>query len=341
MRALTYLGPWKMSVAERAEPGVGPGDVMLSVIATGICGSDVHGYTGDTGRRYGGQVMGHETVGRIKQLGADVTGLAVGQVVTVNPLTACGECEACRAGERQVCAQARILGVEPTLDGSFADYLATRSDSVIPIGAAAPEEHGALVEPLAVGYHAVMRGKAAATDTLLIVGGGPIGQACAIAARRLGVECVLVSEPSQVRRKLVQRLGFAVTDPADLAADVTRVLGGPASTAIDAVGTTASMRDALASTARQGRVVLVGMGERAMTVPPYEVSVAERVIVGSYCYSDAHFRETAAWVSEGHPELDELIDERRPLSEGPAAFRSIADGSAPANKVLLRSDASR
>ncbi len=341
MRALTYLGPWEMSVTQRADPVIGPDDVLISVIATGICGSDVHGYTGHTGRRHSGQVMGHETVGRIARAGSGVTDLTAGQVVAVNPLTSCGQCDACLAGERQVCATAKILGVEPTLDGSFAEYLVARADSVVPISGRIPEEHGALVEPLAVGYHAVRRGSVLPDDRLLIIGGGPIGQACAIAASRVGTTRVLVSEPSEVRRGLLAGLGFATTEPARLRTDIHRVLGGPASVAIDAVGIAASMADALTGTAAQGRVVLVGMGENAMALRPYEVSVTERSIIGSYCYSDAHFTETAAWVSGGHSELDGLIGELRPLADGPDAFREIASGNAATNKILLRSDAHR
>ena len=113
MRALVFRGPWDMAVEDRPEPTPGPTDTLLEILATGICGSDLHGYTGDTGRRHPGQVMGHETVARVV---VDRTGThAPGRVVTVNPVLGCGHCAACAAGQAQRCLQRRVIGVQPEL----------------------------------------------------------------------------------------------------------------------------------------------------------------------------------------------------------------------------------
>jgi threonine dehydrogenase-like Zn-dependent dehydrogenase len=335
MLALGFNGPWDLSVAERPEPTVHPTDALIQVIATGICGSDVHGYSGDTGRRFDGQVMGHETVGRVLETGTEVSGLEIGALVTVNPLIPCGRCASCLAGEGQVCVDQKVIGVEPNLDGAFAERFVAPAKNAIPISEDIPVLHGALIEPLAVGYHAACRGAVAAGHRLLVIGGGPIGQAVAIGARRLGVTEILMSEPSRPRRELLERLGFATTTPEDLAASVPRTLGGAATAVVDAVGVDASMAAALENSTTRARIVLVGMGAKTMTLAPYGISVGERELVGSYCYSEAHFRSTADWVSEGHPELDLLIDRELPLEGGPEAFRSLADGSVLANKIVL------
>lgn len=335
MLALGFNGPWDLSVGERPEPTVRLNDVLIEVIATGICGSDVHGYSGDTGRRFDGQVMGHETVGRIREVGSDVSDLAVGTLVTVNPLIPCGHCASCLAGEGQVCADQVVIGVEPSLDGAFAELFVAPAQNVIPVSEDIPVMHGALIEPLAVGYHAASRSAVSAKDRLLVIGGGPIGQAVAIGARRLGTTQILVSEPSAPRRQLLEELGFATTTPENLSASVQDSLGGAATAVIDAVGVDASMAAALESSTTRARIVLVGMGAKTMTLAPYAISIGERELVGSYCYSEAHFRSTADWVSEGHPELDLLIDKELPLEGGPEAFRSLADGSVLANKILL------
>lgn len=335
MLALGFNGPWDLSVGERPEPTVRADDVLVAVIATGICGSDVHGYSGDTGRRFDGQVMGHETVGRVLETGSDVSGLEPGALVTVNPLIPCGHCASCLTGEGQVCADQQVIGVEPSLDGAFAERFVAPAQNVIPISEDIPVQHGALIEPLAVGFHAASRGAVSPSDRLLVIGGGPIGQAVAIGARRLGVTEILVSEPSAPRRSLLEKLGFVTTTPDDLASSVRQTLAGTATVVIDAVGVDASMTAALENSATRARVVLVGMGTNSMTIAPYAISVGEREIIGSYCYSESHFRSTADWVSEGHPELDLLIDKELPLEGGPAAFRSLADGSLAANKILL------
>jgi threonine dehydrogenase-like Zn-dependent dehydrogenase len=324
-----------MSLVERPTPQPSADEVVIDVIATGICGSDAHGYSGETGRRTGGQVMGHETVGRV----AAGTRFAAGTLVTVNPIISCGACDACRAGETQVCPDSLVIGVEPSLDGSFAEQFVAPARNVVPLGPDVPILHGALVEPLAVGYHAVMRGAPEPADRILVIGGGPIGQAAAIGARRAGLEHILVSEPVAARRELLARLGFATTTPEQLEADVARFLGGPATLVVDAVGIAPSFAAAVAHSTTRARIVLVGMGASSMSIEPYGITVGERTVAGSYCYSEEHFASTAAWVGEGHPELDLLIDRTLPLAEGPDAFRSVADGTGGSNKTLLLSRA--
>lgn len=333
MRALGFLSPWEMAVVDRPEPVAGPDDVVIDIIATGICGSDVHGYSGETDRRVGGQVMGHETVGRVR---GDHPGLPDGSLVTVNPMIACGSCPACLDGQSQVCPELTVIGVEPTLDGSFAERLLMPRANVVRLADDLEPLHGALVEPLAVGYHALMRARPEASDRLLVIGGGPIGQAAALAARRLGLDHVLVSEPVEARRDLLARLGFATTTPATLAGDRDAVLGGPATIVVDAVGVGPTFADAIAHSTARSRIVLVGLGAPEFTIAPYGIAVTERVVLGSYCYSDEHFRSTADWVSDGHPELDLLIDKTVSLDEGGSAFEALARRP-DSNKTLILS----
>lgn len=340
MRALVFRGPADLSLQERPDPVPGPGEVLLRITATGICGSDVHGYTGENGRRHPGQVMGHETVGRIVAVGADVPdalGLRPGQVVTVNPVLGCGDCAACAAGDEQLCARRRVIGVDPALSSAFAELMMAPAGNVVVLPDDVPEEYGALVEPLAVGYHAAVRGGVAAGQQVLVIGGGPIGQACALAARRLGVTRIAVSEPNSSRRALLDRLGFATLDPSagDLAERVTGVLGAPADVVLDAVGTSVSLGDALTASANGARIVLVGMNSPQLTLAGYEVSTHERSIVGSFCYPSAEFRSTADWVASNPPGLEHLIEDRIPLADGPDAFAGLASGRLDASKVLV------
>jgi threonine dehydrogenase-like Zn-dependent dehydrogenase len=323
-----------MAMSEVADPTPATGEVLIEVIATGICGSDVHGYTGETGRRVPGQVMGHETVGRVL---AGAHGLPAGTLVTVNPIISCGVCSNCVLGETQACAELKVLGVEPGLMGSFAELLVVPERNVVALPSTVSIMHGALIEPLAVGFHALMRAQPTPEDRLLVIGGGPIGQAAALAAGRVGIERVLISEPTESRRNVLDRLGFVTTSPGELATDVATVLDGAATLVIDAVGVPRSFASALSHSAPRARIVLVGMGAREMLIEPYEITVGEREIFGSYCYSEEHFRSTAEWVGAGRVELDELIDRSLPLAEGGVAFRTAAD-STDGLKILLVSD---
>ncbi len=336
MHALVLKGDWDIAVEEREDPQPGPGEVLVEIVATGICGSDIHGYTGENGRRHPGQVMGHETVGRVQSAGAGVDA-AVGALVTVNPVIACGECPACRRGAEQACARRQVIGVAPDIVAAFAQYMVAPARNVVDLPDSMPDEYGALVEPLAVGYHAALRGGCGSGDRVLVVGGGPIGQACAIAAQRLGVDRVVVSEPSASRRDVVTSLGAAAVDPTAVQIDdaVADALGEPATLVLDAVGTSRTLGDALTASALGSRIVLVGMGAPKVELGAYAVSTEERTVVGSFSYSAKDFRDTAHWVAQVPEQLTHLIDGRVDLQGAPAAFRELGEGTSAKSKVLV------
>jgi threonine dehydrogenase-like Zn-dependent dehydrogenase len=340
MRVLVVRGPADLGLEERPDPIPDRDEVLLRITATGICGSDLHGYTGSTGRRSPGQIMGHETVGRVVGTGDAVPigwGLTPGRVVTVNPVIGCGDCVACAEGNEQLCDRRRVIGVDPTLRSAFAELMIAPARNAVALPATVPEEYGALVEPLTVGYHAAVRGQVTPDDLVLVIGGGPIGQACALAARRLAADRVAVSEPNANRRALLTRLGFATVDPAPggVAGEVRARLGRAATVVLDAVGTGASLADAFAASGLGARIVLVGMNAPQITLSAYEVSTHERTITGSFCYPSREFRATAQWVGSGPPGLEHLIEARIPLADGPAAFARLASGELDVSKVLV------
>lgn len=337
MKALVLRGNYDIGVEERPDPQPGSDEVVVDVIATGICGSDFHGYSGENGRRHPGQVMGHETVGRISELGSGVSGLATGQLVTVNPVMGCHDCPACALGQQQWCSRRVVLGVAPEIPAAFADRVAVPAANIVTLPEEMPAELGALVEPLAVGYHAVRRGGAVADDKVLVIGGGPIGQACLLAARRLGVQSLALSDVSASRRDLCAGLGAQVIDPSagDLASAVVAALGEPATLVIDAVGVTRTVSDALAASALGGRIVLVGMGSPQLELAAYAVTTAERTLIGSFTYNAEEFAETAAWVGGVPDGIASLIDGRVGWEGAPQSFDDLARGRSAASKILV------
>lgn len=341
MRALQLESFGRIVVVDLPEPEADAGEVVIETIATGICGSDIHGYTGDNGRRIPGQVMGHETVGRIVTLGdrVDPAEFPPGALVTVNPVFLDDAARAHFTGREQHAPDRSLLGVDPTIVSAFAERFAVPSRNVVVLPEGMPEELGALIEPLAVGLNAVRRVAVSEGERVLVIGGGPIGQACVLAAFHEGASEVVVSEPNAGRLELCERLGAVVIDPqAAPIAEQIATLGGAVPVTVDAVGITASLADALSATSFGGRISLVGMGSTELTLAAYRISTEERSLVGSFTYSHETFVDCARWVGEGDARLEELISERVGLDAADAMFTRLAAAVDVPGKVLVRFD---
>lgn len=343
MRSLVLHEIGELRVEDRETPTPGDGEVLIRVTATGICGSDIHGYSGENGRRFPGQVMGHESVGRLASLGPDTEhrGLAVGQVVTFNPVVVPAMDATKYAGREQHSPNKTVIGVAPEVSAAFAEFIVVPARNVIALPDSMPIEYGALVEPLAVAVHAVRRVHSASDTRALVIGGGPIGQSLVLALKMEGVDTVYVSEVDPARRALCERLGATTLDPtAGSIVDAVIGAGGLVDVAIDAVGITATLTDALNATVFGGSVCLVGMGSPKLELEAFRVSTEERSIVGSFTYSAQDFTDAAAFVASGAPEIGELISREVNPEDADAAFTALSGGDGTAGKVLVRFDRS-
>ncbi|GAB3716133.1 zinc-dependent alcohol dehydrogenase [Nocardiopsis oceani] len=338
MKALRLADYGRMEVVDLPKPEAGPGEVLIRVVATGVCGSDLHGFTGENGRRVPGQVMGHESVGTVEGLGTGVDGLDVGDTVTFNPVVIPEDDVEAFAGREQLSPNKRVIGVTPDIVASFAQRIVVPARNVISLPTAMPVELGALIEPLAVAVHAVRNANVRSTDAVLVLGGGPIGQSVVLALHMLGVSRIAVTEVLPSRRALLDELGVTAVDADGGGAAIADALGGPADTAIDAVGIGATLNQALNSTRLGGTVCLVGMGAQQLTLDAFLVSTQERAIVGSFTYSAQDFRDAAAWIGSAPPQARSLISRQVPLALAPRAFAELAAGDDTPGKVLIRLD---
>lgn len=346
MRALRLEEIGRLGLVELEESAVAPGEVLVETIATGICGSDIHGYTGHNGRRFPGQVMGHETVGRIAAVGAavDAGRYPVGALVTVNPVIVPHEESREYEGREQHAPRKRVVGVDPAIVSAFAERYTVPAANVVVLPEMENPLHGALIEPLAVAVHAVNRAGVTPGQVVLVVGGGPIGQSCVLAAERAGASRVIVSEPNAGRRAICTALGAEAIDPTGLSVpDAVRALtdGAGADIAIDAVGSSATISDALQSTVLGGRVCLVGMAQPGVSLDAYRISTDERVLVGSFTYPAKTFEEAARWVADGPAVLDLLVSDVVGPEEADSAFSRLAQTFDVPGKVLVRFAADR
>jgi threonine dehydrogenase-like Zn-dependent dehydrogenase len=150
VRALVFQGPWQIGVEERPDPVPGAREALLRVVATGICGSDLHGYTGENGRRVSGQVMGHETVARVMEVGRDAVqmpGVVPGALVTFNPVIGCGTCTPCLAGRSQQCDARRVIGVNPEILAGMAEFTAVPAANLVVLPDTMPARLGQTLNP--------------------------------------------------------------------------------------------------------------------------------------------------------------------------------------------------
>jgi 2-desacetyl-2-hydroxyethyl bacteriochlorophyllide A dehydrogenase len=331
VRQLVFHGPRRLAVEEAEAGAVASDEIRVAVQSVGVCGSDVHGYAGVNARRSPGMVMGHEAVGLVEALGSDVEGLQPGQPVAINPIVSCGECAYCRSGDDNLCESRRIYGCVPGLAGAYAERIVVRAANAVPFDGAAPLEWGALVEPLAVGVHAARVARIQAGEDALVVGGGPIGLAAALAAQWRGASRVVVSEPQAARRRVAEQLGFETVDPG--ATDPPR---SAFPLAFECVGHSATLATALDAVPPRGRVVFVGLAEETIELPATPLMVGERTITGSSAYAAQDFADTAVWAARRSVDLGPLIELRVGLDELPAVFEGYADGSLQALKTILQ-----
>ena len=326
-RRLVFHGASRLSVEPAPDRPPAAGEVRLAPVAVGICGSDVHGYQGISGRRQPGMVMGHEAVGRVLDRAPDIADPAQGDLVALNPVVSCGVCAACRAGRDNVCAERRLYGCVPGLDGAFADAVTVRAENLVALHGPAPAEWAALVEPFAVGEHAARRASIDAGASVLVVGGGPIGIGAALAALRRDAN-VVVSEPDAHRRSVLTALGVDAIAPGAVPA-------GAADVALECVGLAATVAAALAGVrpgghGRDGRHRRAGRVARGRAARDGGAGTA-----GLGGLTRADFAATAAWIDAGATDLGPVIERRVSLAELPAAFAAYAAGEERATKTVM------
>lgn len=326
MRVLVYDGPHRFHLEERARPEPARDQVRVRIAFVGICGSDLHGYTGASGRRVPGMVMGHEASGWIEALGPGVEGLAVGQPVTFNPSLPCDG--ACGHLAENQCSRLEVIGVNPQIQGAFADAIVVPAARVVPIGDL-DLATGALIEPMAVAVHAARRAGVSPGDRVLVVGGGMIGQCIGQAAGLAGAAEIVVSEGMEERRQLARSTGFTAISPEEVG-DLP-----PFDRSFDAVGVSASASTALTSIHKGGTACFVGLGRSEVTIPLFDVVVGERSIVGSFCYPDEVFREAATYLKEGKLDPDPYLGTTVAFEDAGTAFESLALGERKEVKILV------
>jgi L-iditol 2-dehydrogenase len=345
MKAMVLTAPGRLELAELEVPAVGPGEVRIRVAACGICGSDVHGYTGATGRRIPPLVMGHEAAGTVDAVGAGVVDLAPGTRVVLDSTVFCGRCEHCLAGTENLCTHREVLGVscgDYRRHGCFAEFVTVPRRIVYPIPDTLDFVSAALLEPLTIALHAVRLGGAGpATRSAVVVGAGTIGLAVVAALAAKGVPRIAAIDLDAERLKAARKLGametFAATEDTGQAA-ARWASSSPdtdgADLVVEAVGSTGAVGTAIAAATRGGTVVLVGNVSPVIELPLQAVVTRQLRLQGS-CASAGCYPEAIRLVAEGRVDLSGFVSRVAALAEGPDWFSRLGSREQGLVKVVL------
>ncbi len=341
MKALVHTQPYQLEVADFPDPVMGADDVLIRVKACGICGSDVHGYTGKTGRRIPPIIMGHEASGVIEAAGERVTAFQPGDRVSFDSTVYCNRCGPCRSGLYNRCEQRQVLGVSVEQfkrHGAYAELVAVPEWIVSKLPDALSFVQAALAEPASIGLHAATRYVPSDKDTVVIIGAGPIGLFILQAVRLRGGNRIIVADINAFRLGLAKQLGAdEVVNPAeeDLAAAVRKATQNRGADAVfEAVGVAATLQTAAAVTKAGGQVIAVGLLDRMVAVDMQAFISRELTLTGSYA-SAGEYREGLDHLAAGRIRVDPLISEVLPLEQGPRAFERLLKGEENLVKIVL------
>jgi L-iditol 2-dehydrogenase len=338
MKALLLSEYRRLELTDVATPEPQRGEVVVRVAACGICGSDVHGYDGSSGRRIPPIIMGHEAAGIVARLGDGVTGFSEGDRVTFDSTVYCGQCANCLRGEINLCDRREVLGVscgDYRRAGAFAEFVSVPSRIIHRLPENLSFHEAALLEAVAVALHAVSLATIAPDSTALVVGAGTIGLLLQQALRVAGCSRVFVADPDSTRLALSQKLSATETISENVVERIRQLTNGNGvDLAVEAVGKTESIGTAIDCVRKGGTVILVGNITPEIKLPLQKVVSRQLRLQGS-CASAGEYPRAIELMSRGEIQVKPLITAVAPLAEGPQWFERLYAREPNLMKVVL------
>ena len=341
MKALLLTEYKKLQLTDLPVPSIGPEDVLVRVRACGICGSDVHGFDGSTGRRIPPVVMGHEASGVIDKVGSAVTDLREGDRVAFDSMISCGKCTFCRRGESNLCDNRQVLGVscdEYRRNGAFAEYVSVPQHIIYKLPAELSFEHAAMIEPVSVAVHAVNITPVRLGDTAVVVGTGMIGLLTIQAARLAGCARIIAMDLEDHKLAVAKENGADETVNPRTSDAVKYVLeatnGRGADGVFEAVGATDPIRTAIGCVRKGGTVTLIGNIRPQIDLPLQPVVTRQIRLQGS-CASSGEYPECIALMGRGAINVSPMLTAKAPLEEGARWFDRLYSHEPNVMKVVL------
>lgn len=342
MKALVLKEYGKFEIEEMPVPEYGDDEVLVRVKACSICGSDVHGMDGSTGRRIPPIVMGHEAAGVIEKAGKSVKGFKPGDRVTFDSTIYCGECYFCRRGEVNLCDNRKVLGVscgDYRLHGAFAEYVAVPQHILYSIPEEVSFEKAAMVEPLSVAFHAVTRSKVQLDCSAVVVGAGMIGLLIIQLLKINGCGKIIAVDMIQEKLELARKFGATDViraDEANVPAEVYKLTGNRgADISFEVVGLTPTVKTAVESLKKGGTLTLVGNLKPSVELP-LQLVVTRQLSLNGSCASAGEYPECLDLIALGKVDVDSFISAVAPIDEGASWFKRLYNQEKGLMKVILK-----
>jgi L-iditol 2-dehydrogenase len=342
MQALLLTNYRRLELVSMDPPALGPHDVLVRVAACGICGSDIHGYDGSTGRRIPPLVMGHEAAGVIERTGRAVDGFKAGDRVTFDSTVSCGKCDFCRRGNINLCDNRTVLGVscgDYRRHGAFAEYVAVPARILYKLPDSLPFERAALIEAVSIAVHAVSRHVPKPDQAVVVVGAGMIGVLIIQVLKDKGCRNIIAVDLDPQKLALAERIGATRTlNPrdGDVPAAVRDMTGGKgADASFEVVGHGDTVLTAIRCLRKGGTVVLVGNLSPKVELPLQEVVSREISVLGS-CASNGEIPECIDLLARGVVNVEPIISLKAPLDDAPELFARLYGGDKTLMKVIIQ-----
>lgn len=341
MKALVLEEYNKLVYKDMPTPRIEDNEALVEVKACGICGSDVHGMDGSSGRRHTPLIMGHEASGVIVKRGSAVTGFEEGHRVTFDSTIYCGTCFYCRQGLINLCDNRRVLGVSPPeyrQHGAFAQYVAVPEHILYRLPDNLSFVQAAMVEPVSIAFHAVSLTPISLNDSAVVIGSGMVGIFVVQALRAAGCGTVIAVDLEQSKLDLALKLGAdhgLLAGEVDVPEEVRKLTDGRgANIAVEVVGNTIAVNTAINSLRKGGALTIVGNLAPTVEFPLQEV-VTRQISVAGSCSSCGEYPACLDMIARGVVNVDALVSKIAPLSEGADWFRKLYSQEENLMKVIL------
>jgi L-iditol 2-dehydrogenase len=342
MNALLLREYKHLELIDLPQPEIGANDLLIRVKACGICGSDIHGYDGSTGRRIPPLVMGHEAAGLVEAAGSAVTRFVPGDRVTFDSTVYCGQCFFCLRGQQNLCDNRQVLGVscgDYRRNGAFAEFVSVPERICYKLPDNVPFEHAALIEAISVAVHAVSLTPISLNDTAIVVGSGMIGLLIIQSLKLTGCGRIIAIDVDDAKLKVAGHLGAHETINSRTEDPKARVLaltgGRGADLALEAVGATDPIQTAVDCVRKGGVVTLVGNLSPKVQIPLQAVVSRQLKLIGS-CASNGEYPTCIDLLARGAIQVEPMISARAPLSEGVEWFQRLYGKEPNLMKVILQ-----